>query len=282
MTASINFQIISDYQVIRVSGQDSEKFLQGQLTCDLSEADGTRAVIGGYCNVQGRLHATFYLLKSNDDYLLITPKGVAEHLLTTLSKYAVFFQTQLNIEKNLVLIAQTHNSTFKRLAQSSQPCGEQLYLGKLTINIVHQDFLQEIIADATESELDIFALEQISSAIPMITENTLESLLPHYIGLPQIGGVNFEKGCYTGQEVVARMHYRGTLKTHPHKVEIEAKELISSGAEVVNSDGKKVGELINIAFNGEKLLGIISLSDKALNTLLEIKGKTVRLLDADN
>ncbi|MRX27357.1 folate-binding protein YgfZ [Kangiella sp. HZ709] len=294
MNNSNQYQILSDYRVIRISGDDSEKFLQGQLTCDLKDANGEKVVIGGYCNVQGRLHATFYLAKINSGYLLVCPTVVAEHLTATLAKYAVFFQTSINLEESLALIAYTNNHQQEDLMQMNltkdiaSKVKVTFALGELAVAILEtnhlNDLLQTKLAAYETTSTDIFALQQIRKQIPMVQVSTIETLLPHYIGLPQVGGVNFEKGCYTGQEVVARMHYRGSLKTHPSIAEIESQANLEAGTPIVNHLDKKVGELINSAVqkgSKNKLVALISLADKALQDELSVAGHPLQLLSAD-
>ncbi len=294
MNNSNQYQVLSDYQVIRINGDDSEKFLQGQLTCDLKDANGEKIILGGYCNVQGRLHATFYLAKVNSEYLLVCPVVVAEHLTATLAKYAVFFQTTIKLEESFTLIAYTKNHQQADLTQMdlskdiASKAKMAFALGELTIAILETNNLDNLVqtelADHDAASADIFALQQIHKQIPMVQAATIETFLPHYIGLPQIGGVNFEKGCYTGQEVVARMHYRGSLKTHPSLAEIESQENIEAGTPIINHLDKKVGELINSAVekgSNNKLIALISLADKALQDELSVAGYPLKLLSAD-
>ncbi|NVJ65482.1 MAG: folate-binding protein YgfZ [Gammaproteobacteria bacterium] len=284
MSQAIAYQALDHYQVLRISGADSHKFLQGQLTCDLNDVNGEQAVLGGYCNVQGRLHATFYILKASHDYLMILPTGVAQHLLETLSKYAVFFQTELSLEPNMALLAIKPSSEAPHLSQISldEFGAQKLVIGNLELVVLPKlhlaDFMADELSQAQTATLDLMGLEQIEQGIPMVETVTIESLLPHYIGLAQNGGVNFEKGCYTGQEVVARMHYRGTLKTHPQLASIKTQEPLAAGSEILNGDDKKVGELINSAFDGEQLKAIISLADKALDSELSCHGAAVSIL----
>ncbi len=284
MSIAKTYQILDHYQVLRVTGADSHKFLQGQLTCDLDEADGTKAVLGGYCNVQGRLHASFYILKVADDYLLILPKTVAKHLLENLSKYAVFFQTDLSIDQELSILAIESELQKEPLSQSqtSNSNTVQLTFGQLQIVLLKEPELEPFkstnLVGFIPSKLDLMALEQIKLSIPMIESSTIEKLLPHYIGLPQAGGVNFEKGCYTGQEVVARMHYRGTLKTHPQKATIHSTTLIDAGSEILNTDSKKVGDIVNCSFDGSQLQALVSLSDKALEQSLHCNGAPLSVI----
>lgn len=282
MSKPLSYQQLANYQLIRVSGPDSHKFLQGQLTCDIDDANGEKAVIGGYCNVQGRLHASFYLLKVENDYLLLLPKEVAQHLLETLAKYAVFFQTELGLDDELTAVAYQHQLDSPHLSQNEHMGSQQFVLGSLAIILLPQEQLAQSLEDNFAqyqvANSDLLAIEQIELSIPMIQESTIEKFLPHYIGLTQVNGVNFEKGCYTGQEVVARMHYRGTLKTHPHKAVIESEQLIEAGTEIFDENDKKVGELVNCTKLENGLTALISLADKAQETSLKVAGKELKLL----
>ncbi len=281
------FQTINDYGLLKITGADAQKFLQGQITADLELVSENQAQLGGYCNVQGRLHAIFYVLKIEQDYLLMMPNSVLDHCQATLQKYAVFFQVEIVQEQSYAIVAKVASRADGEVSASAEhlnfdPILKILAIGKLQLHLVEHQAKAELIeqlkahTEIVEQQQHLLNFEQIQLSIPMIFGETIESLLPHSIGLPQAGGVNFEKGCYTGQEIVARMHYRGNLKTHAHKLKLSA--LTKAGAEVHNQQAKKLGELIYSAQVTSELIGLASLSDKALAQDLYIDQVAIELM----
>ncbi len=285
MEKQTQYQILDQYAIVRVTGSDSSKLLQGQLTCDVNQADGQTTILGGYCNVQGRLHATFYLLQTSPEpiqYWLVMPKEVAEHFVSNLAKYAVFFQVDISIEQNLLLLAANNSPKLKHFSQASlEDYGQQFILGKLTVSALNPDhweqFKQAHLSGYAVTKTDLLALEQVRNSIPMVLASTIESLLPHYTGLTENNGVSFDKGCYTGQEVVARMHYRGSLKIHPHQAFIESDSVIEAGTDITNQNQRKVGTLINCALGQNGLEALISLKDNASAEPLSINDSAIKL-----
>ncbi|WP_251357937.1 folate-binding protein YgfZ [Kangiella sp. TOML190] len=275
------YQTIEDYGLLRIAGTDAKKFLQGQITADMELVTEQQAQLGGYCNVQGRLHAIFYVLKIQDDYWLLMPQNVIEHCQATLSKYAVFFQVNIDQDQSLALVASQQPAT-NRQHLSVDPDSKTLTIGKLNLHLLEPADKQELLnqlkdsTEIAEQQQHLLNFAQIQLAIPMVFAETIEKLLPHSIGLPQAGGVNFEKGCYTGQEIVARMHYRGNLKTHAHKLKLNS-SLIAPVTEVNNQADKKLGELIYSAQVGSQIIALASLSDKALEQDLYIDNTAVTL-----
>ena len=156
--------------LIKISGVDAEKFLQGQLTCDVktiaSDATTTQSCLGAHCNVKGRIVFTFRLFYSDGSYFLSLPKTQVEYAIQSLKKYAVF--SKVSIED----VSETVS----------------------TINP------EQKIAD-------------IEAGIAEIYPETREQFTPHELNYHQLGAISFDKGCYIGQEIVARMHYLGKLKS---------------------------------------------------------------------
>jgi len=215
--------------LLRIKGPDAEKFLQGQLTCDINELDKNIALPGAYCSPQGRIRANFIILKTDtDDFLMIMPKQQVPFFIEAIAPYVAFFKCELTDNSNewhtFGLQVNTKDeplqiNDFPILGQSSwelsslesTKCirmpgesGRWLCLSKYT--------LEETIPDAIPMEATNWLRQEMFSGLIWIDETNRDKFLPHDISLPAIGGVSFTKGCYTGQEIVARMQYRGEPK----------------------------------------------------------------------
>jgi folate-binding protein YgfZ len=160
--------------LIHCTGIDSLKFLQGQLTCDINIVSDDTLQLGAHCNIKGRVESLFEIFKQADDYYLLIPTSIAEHALALLKKYAVF--------------------------------------SKVTLNIVEITGLQ--LPTELPENFDNWRMQQINRGIPTLFPETLGKFLPHDINLPQLNAVSFNKGCYLGQEIVARMEHLGKPKRH--------------------------------------------------------------------
>lgn len=172
----------SNYSLIHISGADSEKFLQGQLTCDVRQLNTEPFLFAAHCSPKGRVISLFRIFKQADDFYLLMPTDVIETAFENLNKYARFFKTTLTV------------------LSSDQRKGYPFDFDDATQH--HQDVIQ---------------------GIPCLHPNTIGEFLPHYINLPQFGGVSFSKGCYTGQEIIARMEHRGNLKQHMVAITLDKK-----------------------------------------------------------
>ncbi|GAA4363513.1 folate-binding protein YgfZ [Kangiella marina] len=274
---------LGGFGVIEASGEDTLKLLQGQLTCDMNLIKDDQASLGGLCNVKGRLHSVFYVMKFEQNYLLILPKENLSHVIETLSKYAAFFQTELvDASKDYELWGHTqkapgnHSAELEVLSITNHGGIYDLHLNSLfnaSILISRKERASELVnmlAGTTLADKNAWDYIELQAHIPMFKQESIEKHLPHSIGLHQVGGVSFDKGCYTGQEIVARMHYRGKLKTHSVLCSVESEAELNELDKVYNQDDKKVGELIRTTHFDQKSYALISLNDSALEEELSI------------
>jgi hypothetical protein len=180
-----------------ISGIDTKKFLQGQLTCNVEAVPPAPSFIwGAQCNPQGRVICTFKIFTHNDTYGLQMPTEMIAIAKNKLKKYAIFFKVSLN-----------HDSA----------------------NYIASN-----------------KLEEVSQCIPNIYPTTSEKYLPHELNLVKIGAVSFTKGCFTGQEIIARMEYRGKLKKHLYSFTITTDQPLTRGATVYSKKlAQPVGDLID-------------------------------------
>ena len=224
--------------LIKVTGKDAKKLLQGQLTCHLDEITEQTFRLGAYCNVQGRAIATFYLFYWQDAYYFIVHEKVAAILLTTLKKYSVFFQVQLDIVSNGLALFGIQEVTAEFYAQNDalQSNEQSPMLLGVPAYVAHANhegislgvpgvFKRSIIVCLNESllfsrldslsvmpDVDLWRLLDIVKGIAHVDGDTKEQYIPIELNYDLIQGINFKKGCYTGQEIIARMHYKGKPK----------------------------------------------------------------------
>lgn len=282
------------FGVIQISGEDSQKLLQGQLTCDLALVTDTQASLGGYCNVKGRLLSVFYVMRFEQSYLMILPKDNLQHMLETLSKYGAFFQVVLtDASKDYELWGHTQKapgnlSTEQEVLSVSNLDGiYDVHLNSLfnaSILISRKERANELVSmlsGTTLADENAWDYIELQAHIPMFGQTAIEQFLPHNVGLHQVGAVSFTKGCYIGQEIIARMHYRGKLKTHAVLSYIDSRVSLDELSKVYSEDDKNVGELIRSATFDGKTYCLISIKEKALEAPIFIgeDKHTAKILD---
>lgn len=231
---------LSHYSVIQFSGEDSETFLQGQLSCDVRQATQSRAQLGSYCTPKGRMLATFLLWRSVDGFCMQLPYELRESIQKRLAMYVL---------RSKVKVSDASEATV-RLGISGP--GAVSGLAELGGAAPQEDYAVAQIGDAAVIRLPgnrfevVVAPQQATAAwqvlsrhcmpagsgcwewlsiqagIPMITAATQEQFVPQMANLELIGGVSFKKGCYPGQEIVARSQYLGKVKRRMYLVHIES------------------------------------------------------------
>lgn len=226
-----------DFSLLSASGPDARRFLQGQLSCNLDELTGQRSLPGAYCNLKGRVIADFLVIERGEQLLLRCEPGMAEVLRERLAKYAVFFKVELNEVsaqwERAGVIGDTAVERFAGAIGIDVPQSNWATLrheNLTTVRIPGPRPRLELLfpADAelpahkvTGNESD-WRLEDIRAGIVHVTAERSEQYTPQVLNYDLDGTINFRKGCYTGQEVVARMHYRGKASKRLYRLVADA------------------------------------------------------------
>ncbi|MBU1293642.1 MAG: hypothetical protein KJ868_06245 [Gammaproteobacteria bacterium] len=237
-----------DIGVLRVSGLDSKKLLQGQTTCDMNKLSQDNGLYGAICSIKGRIISSFYIVQNNDDVLMVMAKDLVEKTLLHLKKYAVFFKTVLvdeqdnfviytklaakNIEANSNAASNIFATTQDRETITLTVSNEPLEVQWL-ITPAHQTAIEE-----KNQELAALA---VLAARPLINLEQSETILPQWLNMQSTGGISFTKGCYTGQEIVARMQYKGKSKKQLALVTWEGN--LDTTKDIVDGPGKSIGQI---------------------------------------
>lgn len=192
---------LTSYGILRISGADATKFLQGQLTCDVTSAANNPLRLGAHCNQQGRIVSLFRIAVISDQYFLLMTKNLIPVAMSALKKYAVFFKVQLEDASDAFKLygsdeASVCSGVFAKISESPL---RYLMMTEKTLS--------------TNTDENVWKHQDIVEKIPAIYAETSGKFLPHELNLPALDAVCFKKGCYTGQEIIARMQYRGKMKT---------------------------------------------------------------------
>ncbi|WP_444921597.1 YgfZ/GcvT domain-containing protein [Microbulbifer sp. CnH-101-G] len=281
---------------VSVIGPDSQKFLQGQLTCDLVNLPDGHSTLGAHCNPKGRMISAFSALKlSQSEFILRLPRNLAPIAQQALAKYAVFFKVELRdiseefhwlglqgqgvAEQTAQLLgfeapspgqSVTFNFDGERcIAQSTN----ELQLALLCPASKTQQLWQMLSPHSEATGYDQWQKGQIEAGIPQIDAATSEMFIPQMTNLHLLGGVSFKKGCYTGQEVVARMQFRGAAKRRLYRAKCEGGDLPASGLEIFADGQQSIGNLVEACHSEEgiELLAVLTIAKVAAGEPLKLK-----------
>jgi len=215
---------------IRFSGKEAQAFLNNQLTCDVVALAPASSTYGAYCTPKGRMLASFLLWRSGQDFYMQLPTALCGPVQKQLSKFilrAKVTAVDVSSDWKWIGVAGDDSVTLVRQVTGQAPrlkhevglaagamviCLPGNCLQVVAANDSAPSILEALSAGAEETDPEYWEWLEIQSGIPTILPETQEAFVPQMLNFDLIGGVSFEKGCYPGQEIVARMHYRGTLK----------------------------------------------------------------------
>ncbi len=263
------FADLSHYSLVSVHGEDAAEFLLGQFTNDLREVDESHSQYSGYCNAKGRLLATFRVFRRGDSYYLVLPADMVESLVSKLRMFVL--RSKVTFEEA--------GDTFVHLGVSGETAASDLEnaFGALPDKVhevsnnddglvirvpgIHPGY--EVFTSVNRATAlwdalnvrsapvgaDAWQLLDIKAGIPVITPGTRETFVPQMVNLPLVDGVSFRKGCYPGQEIVARMQYLGKLKRRMYLAQVGGETRPRPGDEIfpAKADAQSVGKLMSAA-----------------------------------
>jgi hypothetical protein len=217
---------LDDWGVIRASGADALKFLHGQMTQDFEHLKPQQARLAGYCSAKGRLVASFVAWRhGSEDVLLACSADLLPALLKRLSMFVLRAKCKLaDASAELPLWGLAGRLAQQALGAPATGAAWQLEACATGVVVRLPDAVDDGVAVARylaagtppaalpELSMDAWRWLEVKSGVARITSATAEQFVPQMVNLELVGGVDFRKGCYPGQEVVARSQYRGTLK----------------------------------------------------------------------
>lgn len=218
---STGLNLNGEYALIRVSGADSRVFLHTQFTQDIAHLGDNDVRLGGYCSAKGRLYAIFYAYAEGKEVFLLMHHSVAEMVIKRLRMFVLRMKATLDN-----VSAQYHISGFigqNALANGVKQAEDNVVRFGILPSILDESNTNSLPREiritrqsdempAEASNLALWLWLDIRAGIAHVTTDISEAFVPQMMNLERIGGVSFKKGCYPGQEIVARSHYLGKLK----------------------------------------------------------------------
>lgn len=238
------------YGLLSVTGADARAFLHAQLTNDIEHLSPERAALAGWCSAKGRLLATFLVIPASDGFLLQLARDLAAPVAKRLSMFV------LRSKVKVTDVSEAWQQFGLWEADLAQP--DVAWQGdRVSVRMGERRYL-ELLSKAQSSETpnadeSQWTLEEIRAGRPLITAATQDQFVPQMVNLEQLGGVDFRKGCYPGQEIVARAQYRGQVKRRMVRKHAPADVQLVPGQEF---DG---GTVVDVApaENGSELLAVM-------------------------
>lgn len=297
---------LPDTGILSLNGKDAAKLLQGQATCDILGLPPGQTTLGAFCTAKGRAIAVFRVLRLEDRIFLLLPVELLETVRKHLQKYVL--RADVKIENVTAqwsafgLFGEKASAALKTLGlpplnQDNEAEGQGGFLASFyAIRIPDPDSPRLLVlVDAAKMEgiarfmekqeiprwdSSRWLLEDIRAGLPSITTATIEEFVPQMLNLDLVGGISFTKGCYTGQEIVARTHYLGSLKRRMFRLIGSGGSLPQAG-ESLQSDGQEgqiTGMVVRCASSQDGSFELLAVMNTAL---AENAGATFRTLAGD-
>jgi tRNA-modifying protein YgfZ len=281
--AKSRFCELAQFALIRFSGEEAQDFLHNQLTCDVSALTPGRSTYGAYCTPKGRVLASFLLWRAEQGFFMQLPSPLRESIQKQILKYILRSRVKAvdaTGEWTLVgvmgkdaatlvqRVADAAPQAVHEVAQTSAAMVARLPGDRFQIAVAcdkASSMLEALAAGAEKADTEHWQRQIIHAGVPVILPATQEEFVPQMVNLDLIGGVSYDKGCYPGQEIVARMHFRGTLKQRMYLARIASNERPQPGEKLYSPDfGEQAcGTVVNTAPSpegGHDLLAVIQIS----------------------
>lgn len=250
---------------IRVEGADALRFLQSQLTNDVENLDATSFQLNGYCTAKGRLLATFHQWRDADAVVLQLPAELLPAVQRRLTMFVLRSKVNLSDDSArstaLGLLGAGAASALRECALPVPAApGDSLRQDGIRVSRlrpgprVQERFLLSAdagttlprsLAEIASASSDVWWWSEVDAAVPTVFAATQEKFVPQMINFEVLGGVDFKKGCYPGQEIVARSQYLGKLRRRMRPAHVSRDDPPAAGSDVVHSaDGQPVGTVV--------------------------------------
>ena len=294
---------LQQFGVLRVAGEEAQSFLQNLLSNDIREVTSTRGQLSSLNNAKGRMLASFLIWSDGEDYLLQLPRSLVEIMRKKLSMYVLRAKVKVSDASDEVIALgvagnnaeEILREVFNDLPLETCAClrtaqGCVIKLSDTRFQIITAPDKAVYIRNTLSPHAKPVGSAywdwlNIHSGMPIILPQTQEKFVAQMINFDVIGGINFKKGCYPGQEIVARTHYLGKLKRRMYLVHIETTDLPQAGDELFSADmdGQASGMIVNAApapSGGFDTLAVVQMSSQETQTIhwKSLRGEALQFL----
>ncbi|NVK40943.1 MAG: folate-binding protein YgfZ [Oceanospirillaceae bacterium] len=288
--------------LMSVIGPDADKFLQGQLSCDMKDVSALGSRLGAHCNIKGHMHSLYRLMRVQDGFWLRCQRELLPNSAALLKKYMIFSKAEAtDLSDDIVGLGCSGPGAAvlveKVLGQvPSEVDGVYASEGMLAVRVPGKRFeiwlpreealkkLPELVEFAPLGTTDAWELEDIRAGVPDLRPETVEAFIPQMTNLQALHGVSFTKGCYTGQEIVTRLQHRGQLKRPMFLARVSTDSRPAPGTALHSAEKENIGQVVLAAPSGPdsyELLAVI-VKDLAESTPILLgsqRGPALEILD---
>lgn len=258
-------------QIIRVAGSDAREFLHRQLTQDVIALDAGRGTLAAWLDAKGRVLALFEIAQVHDAWLLATAADIASGIRTRLARYVLRADVSIDIDEEAGVFAVVGPSTdwlagrgidLGAAPYAASRDGECVWL-RLGPELVHalgpRAALEPALEQLEAVEAEAAARAEIALGLPLIGAALSERYVPQMLCLEALGAVSFDKGCYPGQEIVARTHNLGTIKRRLARLRSVGGAPPAVGTVLTDAASEPAGEVVRAATvdEGAELLAVV-------------------------
>jgi len=277
---------LSQLGLLRFSGEDAASFLQGQLSNDVNILDGSQSQLSSYCSPKGRILASFRIFRDADDFYLLIPADTVAATQKRLQMFVMMSKVTIeDLSDDTARIGLSGEMATKVLKQLSitppetmngyahQNNAHILRIGEICpryILIGAANTLQTVWETAKNNlpmkGYNSWNYMDIQDAIPSIVAANVDAFVPQMVNLHAINGVSFSKGCYPGQEIVARMHFLGKLKRRMYRASVQTEQQPQPADSLYSansSSGQGAGQVVTsaaLAGGISEILAVIQIS----------------------
>lgn len=291
-SSTMSYIPLPELGTLAVSGDDAQTLLQSLLTNDVSALNINESQLSSLCNAKGRLFSIFRLVRHENFYQIIVPLSMITLLQQRLSMYVLRSKVTISNESEntaCIGLISTNSTSLPVDIPSSVFPQEIPSLNDIQryLCIIPHEQLNSLLTALQEQNWKLAATHlweqaNIEAGIPTIHPETKEKFTPQQVNLDLIDGVSFSKGCYPGQEIVARLHYLGKPSRRMWMAEAEAMKLPTLGDDVTTESGSTAGHIVCLQQkDGHTIQLLVSLKlSEQNNTLFIAKTTELKLLMA--
>lgn len=280
----ISFKPISlaDWQLVKVSGDDNQKYLQGQVTVNMNNLSEQSALMAAHCNAKGKMWSNLLLFQRGKDIYYIVRKSVAERQIAELKKYASFSKVTITPEENLTMVGLTvdemphdiilelHNKTCITVDDITYV---KLPLPQIRVIMVTPNPIETELLPCSD-----WLRLNLRAGYAIIDAENMDSLLPQACNLQYFDAISFDKGCYCGQEMVARAQFRGANKRGLYLLKGKSEMLPTIGGTLeylIDGNWRESGQVlaaVKLNDDNEIHVQVVLNNDIDINTQFRVKG----------
>ena len=298
---------LSHFGIISAYGEDAVEFLQAQFTNDIKQVDETHSQLSALCSPKGRMLCNFRIFRREQTYYLVLPYELLEAALSRLRMFVLRSKVTLEDASDaLMAIGASGNKMPEHLGNIVGNLPESVdaaveYEGYTIVRVAGsipryeiygllepmQKLWQALDVHATPVGASVWELLNIQAGIPVITAGSIDAYVPQMANMHLVNGVSFSKGCYPGQEIVARMHYLGKLKRRMYRIAFDSGVQPAAGTALVtdtSTESQDIGSILSAQRNPDgnfEALAVIQAADAENSQLKlgDVQGPEVTLLD---